>query len=257
MEFKERPRGRRICLKIFADYHTHTRYSHGKGTIKENVLAAREKGLRKIAITDHGSGHFLYGISEKDLKNMREEIERLNDKYDDIEVLLGIEANVISIDGRIDIGERIIPDLDILLIGYHFGALPASLKDGYHIHFKNFAGKWVKKYAMSAREINTNALIRAMERYPVNIITHPGAKADIDTAVLAREAALRGVALEINASHRFMTVDYVRIAREQGAKFVLSSDAHRPERVGEVSSALEIALEAGATAGDIINMEEE
>ena len=38
---------------ITADYHTHTNYSHGKGTPEENVLAAIEKGLRRIAISEH------------------------------------------------------------------------------------------------------------------------------------------------------------------------------------------------------------
>lgn len=243
-------------MRIFADYHTHTRFSHGKGTIEENVQAARKKGLREIAITDHGPGHFLYGVGKNALVKMREEVNRINDRCGDIDVLLGLEANVISIDGSIDVDESIISMLDILLVGYHFGALPGSARDGYHIHLKNFAGRWLKGLARSARELNTRALIKAIERYPVRIITHPGAKADIDTAAIADAAAHNGTALEINASHRFMTVDYVRIAKRHGAKFVLSSDAHSPEKVGEVSGALDIAIKAGISAGDIINAEE-
>lgn len=242
-----------MIVKIFADYHTHTLYSHGKGTIEENVQQAREKGLKRIAITDHGPGHLFYGITEKRLHAAREEIERLKGKYNDIDILLGVEANIVGIDGKIDIEERLIPGLDILLIGFHFGALPSSLKDGYHIHFKNFAGKFFKGVKLDAREINTRAVINAIERYPVDIVTHPGAKADIDTASLARAAARKGVALEINASHRYMTVDYVAVAKEQGVKFVLSSDAHRPEKVGEVGSAVDIALAAGLTEKDVIN----
>ena len=49
----------------FADYHTHTLYSHGKGTIQQNVEAAQRKGLKEIAITDHGPGHILYGVKRK------------------------------------------------------------------------------------------------------------------------------------------------------------------------------------------------
>ena len=41
-------------MKILADYHTHTIYSHGKGTIEDNVKVAISKGIETIGISDHG-----------------------------------------------------------------------------------------------------------------------------------------------------------------------------------------------------------
>ena len=38
-------------MQILADYHTHTKYSHGKGTIEENVLEAISKGIKTIGIS--------------------------------------------------------------------------------------------------------------------------------------------------------------------------------------------------------------
>lgn len=49
---------------ITADYHTHTNYSHGKGTPEENVLAAIEKGLRRIAISEHAGAHLFMACAE-------------------------------------------------------------------------------------------------------------------------------------------------------------------------------------------------
>ena len=63
-------------IKLVADYHTHTLYSHGKGTIIDNVLAAREKGLKAIAITDHGFNHLTFGVKKRKLKKMRQEIDK-------------------------------------------------------------------------------------------------------------------------------------------------------------------------------------
>ncbi len=241
-------------MEIFADYHTHTTYSHGRGTIEDNVLEARKKGLTEVAITDHGPGHFLFGVSRKGLLQMRYEVNRLQAKYRDIQVLLGVEANIISMDGELDVDKNIISMLDILLAGYHFGALPATFRDAYHIHIRNFLS-WGAD-AQKTRDNNTKALILAMQKYPISIITHPGAKADIDTKVLAKAAAKRGVALEINASHGYMTEEYAKIAKFEGAKFVLGSDAHSPERVGDVKAAIAIALRAGLTPGDIINVKD-
>ena len=50
--------------RMIWDIHTHTTYSHGKGTIEENVNAALALGLEEIAITDHGPGHLTYGIDK-------------------------------------------------------------------------------------------------------------------------------------------------------------------------------------------------
>ncbi len=66
-------------MRIFADYHTHTVYSHGKGTIEDNVKRAIEIGLEVIAITDHGPAHVFYGLRKRDFKKMREEIDKINE----------------------------------------------------------------------------------------------------------------------------------------------------------------------------------
>ena len=78
--------------RMIYDHHTHTVYSHGKGTIEDNVRVASEKGLSSIAITDHGPGHLTYGIKMEKLPEMRAKIDRLKSVYPDIEVLLGVEA---------------------------------------------------------------------------------------------------------------------------------------------------------------------
>ena len=57
------------------DIHTHTTYSHGKGSIEDNVKAGLARGLEKIAITDHGPGHLTYGIRKDAIPAMREDIQ--------------------------------------------------------------------------------------------------------------------------------------------------------------------------------------
>ena len=68
-------------MKYFmtGDFHTHTVHSHGEGTIRDNVLAARAKGLREIAITDHGPGNQENGISRASVPEMRRIVTALNE----------------------------------------------------------------------------------------------------------------------------------------------------------------------------------
>lgn len=240
-------------MKLFADYHTHTIYSHGKGTIRENVEEAVRKGLREIVISDHGPGHFTYGVKIKNIKKMREEIEELKKEYNNIEIKLGVEANLISCDGDIDVREEDIKLFDKLLVGYHNGAVPSKAGDFYRLFIRNWCSKILPHLRESNRRIITRAMISAINRYKVDIITHPGAKADIDTRELAKAAAKRGTALEINASHGFMTVEYVKIAMKEGALFAIDSDAHRPQDVGNFERGIQIALDAGLPASRIVN----
>ncbi len=243
-------------MKIFADYHTHTLYSHGKGTIKDNVDAAIKRGLREIAIADHGPRHFLYGIKLKDLDRMRKEIDEINRTNDRIKVKLGMEANIISVNGKIDVDEEVRSKLDILLAGYHFGAFPESITQSVKIHGWNLLSKQFTSMDKKARVINTQAVVEAIYNNKIDILTHPGAKANIDTKEVAKAAAARGTALEINSSHGHLTVEYIKVAMEEGAKFVISSDAHIPSAVGIVDSGIQRAVEAGLHTSQILNAEE-
>jgi putative hydrolase len=238
---------------ITADYHTHTRYSHGKGSILDNVEAARKKGLNQIAISDHGFNHIGIGMSLSDIKFMKEEIRSLNQRFPDIQILMGIEANLISMDGKIDIPEQYLKEFDLILMGFHKAAKPDSVKDGWQLFVRNGLDKLFPFSREKLRQTNTHAMIKAIERYPIRIITHPGAKIDIDSRELARAAAKMGTALEINASHGYMTVEYAKIALAEGATFVISSDAHVPERVGDFEKGIAIARAAGIPPHRIIN----
>ena len=89
-------------MKILADYHTHTIFTHGTGSIEDNVRVAVERGLKEIAITEHSFRHLAHGINRKKFFEIKAEIERLRAIYP-IKILLGLEANLISDKGDIDV----------------------------------------------------------------------------------------------------------------------------------------------------------
>lgn len=240
-------------MELFGDYHTHTIYSHGKGTIKENVEAAIKKGLKEIAITDHGPSHATYGIKRRNLAKMRYEIDRLNEQYKEINILLGVESNLIGLDGTIDVNEEDIRLIDKLLMGFHNGAVPKSIKDGNALYIKNYFSKLFNINKNACRKLNTEAYISALKRYKIDFVTHPGAKIDLDIRQLAKVAAQTGTALEINSSHGNLTVEYAKIALEENALFVINSDAHVPSNVGNFTKGIEIAQNAGIPKERIIN----
>ena len=108
-------------MVLFGDYHTHTKYSrknHGKGSVLENASAAQEKGLKQIAITDHGFGHWMFGLRHKDIPQLKDDI--LNAKeITGVDILLGIEANLTSANGDVDVVESDFEFLDIFSFCFH------------------------------------------------------------------------------------------------------------------------------------------
>ncbi len=241
-------------MMIQADLHTHTHFSDGKGTIEANVLAAREKGLKRVAITDHGPGHMGFGIKRHQLKEMRDIIDLLNKKYDDIDILLGMEANILNEAGDLDVDDDLLQYLDILLAGYHFGSSPRKLIKDVAFHSHNWFKNKSKTIYNKALEANTHAFINAMRRYNIDVITHPGAKGPLDIDAVAKVAEETGTALEISASrHAFLTTEDIIIAKKYNVVFTVNSDAHMPERIGEVEGGIERAIAAGVPLETLLN----
>lgn len=237
--------------KMIYDYHTHTTFSHGKGSIEDNVIVALEKGLEEIAITDHGPGHLTYGIKRNDIPIMREEINRLSKKYPDIKIYLGVEANIIDSGNYLDVYAHEFREFDMVLAGYHFG-----IKNGYtasNFAFRYGIGRTLKRRdALTVR--NTDMIIKAVETNDIKVLTHPGDKAPVDMRQIARACMLNNVLMEINTRHKHMNVDEIKIADREGARFIISSDAHTPEKVGDFMGGLERALEAGVSIDKIVNI---
>ncbi|QSX07812.1 PHP domain-containing protein [Alkalibacter rhizosphaerae] len=242
-------------MKITGDLHTHTTYSHGKGSMEDNVRQALELGLKKIAITDHGSGHLFYGVKKENWKRMRKEADDLQKKYPSIKIELGVEANIISTDGTIDVDKELFQLLDVVNVGYHYGVGVKKISDIFGFYILNLLAKGFPALRGKARRVNTKALLLAMDRYKIRMITHPGAKVPVDMAQIAQKAAKKKVLLEINAHHGHLTAKDVKIAMEYPVKFAINSDAHESRHVGMVEEGIKIAQEAGLDPKRIMNVE--
>lgn len=240
-------------IHVAGDFHNHTVFSHGKGSIEDNVLVALSKNIQVMAISDHGPGHMGFGIKKSRYFEMRRIIDELNVKYPQIEILLGLEANVMNVDGDLDVDQDMLEIADVLLAGYHFGSSPVKLFRDLSFHVSNIVSKKSAWHFRKAYKNNTKAVINAIKRYPLMAITHPGAKGPVDIAAIAAVAAENGTALEINNHHGHLTYDEILQAKSSGVKFIISSDAHVPKDIGVFDSAVERAIKAGLTDKDIIN----
>lgn len=221
-------------MKILTDLHVHTVASgHAYSTAEENIRAAAAKGLEMLAITDHGPG-MAGGTHEYYFGNLRV----LPRRFCGVEVLRGIEANVMDGEGTLDLKEMYLERLDIVLAGFH----PYCLTPG-------------------DRDWNTRAMIKALENPYVDIIVHPGnPQYAVHYDEVTRAAAALGKALEINNSSFSIRpgsaegcLKIAESALRNGCLLVAGSDAHFSLEVGEFPDALALIEKAGITEEQIMN----
>lgn len=243
-------------MRPFADYHTHTVHSHGTGTVEDNVLAALDRGLSAVGIADHGPSHIGIGIPELGtLSLIKAETEQYTRQLP-IKVLAGVEANIVDVDGTLDVPAQDLRRLDIRLAGLHWQVWPRSWKGaGMLLGNVLLRRRGTRAYRRRLRNINTKATVEAVRRFDLDILTHPGLQADIDTAELARACAARGTAMEVSAGHQYITPEYVRLCLREGSNLVLSSDAHQPAKVGDLEVAVRLVERAGAPVERIVNVQ--
>lgn len=240
---------------LFGDYHTHTKYSrhgHGKGTILENASVAMNKGLKQIAISDHGFNHMFYGVKRKDLPSVKEDI--LNAKeVTGVDILFGVEANLISQTGNIDIQESDFEYLDVLLMGHHRMIKMDSFKDFSKLSLDNMFGS---VYCPSKARLNRNttALLRALDKYPIDILTHLNYGFPTDTLAVAKLAKEKGTLIELNGKRINFTDKEIITMAEEGVNFIINSDAHSPERVGECNNAINTVFRLGIPLSQVVNI---
>lgn len=230
----------------------HTSFSGDARSELPDILAqARKMGLTEIAITDHGPSHLAYGIKKKNLFVLKDMIDKIQPEFPDIKIKMGIEANVLM-DGSLDISDDVLPILDWVNAGYHFGSRP--FRD-FRMHAQNLLSKLLPCLRKQACRTNTQAIIKAMENYRIDLLTHPGDKGPVEIVAIAETAYKRNVLLEINAWHKNLTVQQLRQIEHIPVKFAIGSDAHSPGRVGSVQPAIDRLKESGIDPKRVVNLE--
>ncbi len=243
-------------MGVLGDYHTHTRYSrhgHGKGSILDNARIAYQKGLRQIAITDHGFNQVTFGVRRTDIPQVKIDIEEAKEQYP-IDILLGVEANLISSQGDIDIVPEDYENLDLVALGFHKLVKGKSKKSTFSFVLKNLFCSLIHHTSKKQREINTNAYINAMRKYDIDILTHLNHDCVVDVEKVARVAKETNTLIELNGKRLGMSDEEILKCYNLGCKFVVGSDAHTPNKVGDCHLGLEAALRLRIPDTCIVNI---
>lgn len=224
-------------MRYLIDLHIHTNVNpHAYSTLEENIRSSQEKGMRVIAITNHGpalqdSPHWW------SLVNMRVIPEYVGD----LRVLKGVETNIIDENGNFDINQRIYDVMDIILCGLHT----------------------VEAYGDPSDIIkNTRAVINMIRSQKIDIMVHLGnPQFPLEYELVVQEAVKAGVAIEINNSSlknsrkgsRPNCKKILELCKKYEAMVSLGTDSHISYDIGEFKEAQLLIEEVGYPVESIIN----
>ena len=220
---------------LTSDYHTHTVFSHGKGSIMDNAVSAKEKGLLEIGISDHGFAHPAFGLRKSKMPKMRALCEQATAETG-VKVLLGIESNIIGTDGSVDLKPERYDYFDIFLAGIHKFVM-FKFRTWFTLAIPDLLNSTFKRTSVSKSLIkeNTKTFINVIKNNPVDVITHLNFCCYADPVEVAKVARDYGTYLELNSKKTHLTDEQLYEVAKTGVKFVVNSDAHAPSRVGEIS----------------------
>ncbi|HEX3739494.1 MAG TPA: DNA polymerase/3'-5' exonuclease PolX [Terriglobales bacterium] len=219
------------------DVHMHTIETDGRNTISEMAEAARERGYKYMAITDHSKNlAFANGLDDARALEHIKRIRATNDTIEGIKIFAGIEVDILA-DGSLDLSDSVLEQMDVVI---------ASV----HSHFNQSAEE------MTAR------LLQAIENPNVSIIGHPTGRIllrrdaypyDMDAVLEA--AARHKVAMELNAYPDRLDLSdrHLRMAKQRGVKIVINTDSHHTTHLEKMRYGVLQARRAWLTSGDVLN----
>jgi DNA polymerase (family 10) len=219
------------------DLHMHTIASDGRNTAEQMALAARDRGLEYIAITDHSASHgFGNHVTTEELWAQVARIRELNASLDGIEVLIGTESNI-GVDGAPDYPDDLLAELDWVIASVH------------------------TSFGMAEKDM-TARMVAAIEHPWIDAIGHPtGRKIEerppyaIDMEQVIAAAARTGTMLEINSApdRRDLHEVHARAARDAGVWILVDSDSHGVNTLPLTRWGIATARRAWLTAADVAN----
>ncbi|MBC1777637.1 DNA polymerase/3'-5' exonuclease PolX [Listeria booriae] len=222
---------------IKGDLHMHTTWSDGAYSLSEMVEACIAKGYEYMVITDHGQ--FLKvanGLTEERIRKQQEEIRALNAKYAEIEILSGIEMDILP-DGSLDFDDSLLQDLDFVIASIH------------------------SSFSQSEEEI-MKRLQTACENPYVHLIAHPTGRVigrrdgyNVNVEALIDLAAETGTALELNANPQRLdlTAKYLELAKERDVPIAINTDAHDTKHLDFMEIGVRAATKGWLAKENVLN----
>jgi DNA polymerase (family 10) len=222
---------------IRGDVHMHTVETDGKNTIEEMAEAARERGYKFMAITDHSKNlAFANGLDDKRALEHIARIRAASERVEGLRIFAGIEVDILA-DGSLDLSDDVLAQMDLVIASVHsqFNQEPAKM---------------------------TERLVKAISNPNTSILGHPTGRLllrrdayGFDMDEVLRTAAKHKVAMELNSYPDRLDLNdvHLRQAKRHGVKVVINTDSHHTSHLAKIRFGVLQARRAWLTKEDVLN----
>lgn len=220
---------------INGDIHMHTTASDGAFSLEEMTQANINKGYEFMIITDHSQSlKVANGLSKDRLLRQNEEIKKLNEQYDEIDIYSGIEMDILP-DGRLDYDDDVLAQLDYVIAAIHQS-------------FNQSQEEIMKRLENACR----NPYVRHIAHPTGRILgRRPGYEPDIDR--LCELAEETGTILEINASPSRLDLSADVVRKHPNVQLTINTDAHHTEHLEFMKYGVATAQKGFVTKSRVLN----
>jgi len=222
---------------IQGDVHMHTVETDGRNTIEEMAEAAKARGYKYMAITDHSKNlAFANGLDDKRAVAHIARIREAGKQIDGIIIFAGIEVDILA-DGDLDLSDDVLAQMDLVIASVHSVFNQDSAK-------------------------MTERLLKAIENPNTSIIGHPTGRILLrrdayafNMSAVLTAAAKHKVAMELNSYPDRLDLNdvHLRQAKQQGVKTVINTDSHHTSHMEKIRYGILQARRAWLTKGDVLN----
>ena len=219
---------------IQGDVHMHTVETDGKNTIEEMAEAAKERGYKYMAITDHSKNlAFANGLDDKRAVEHIARIHAAGKKIDGITIFAGIEVDILA-DGDLDLSDDVLAQMDLVIASVH----------------------------TVFNQDQTERLLKAVSNPNTSILGHPTGRMQLrrdaykfDMLAVLQAAAKNKVAMELNAYPDRLDLNdvHLRQTKQQGVKIVINTDSHHTSHMEKIRYGILQARRAWLTKDDVLN----
>ena len=219
------------------DVHMHTVETDGRNTIEEMAEAAKARGYKYMAITDHSKNlAFANGLDDKRAVEHIQRIREAAKKIDGITIFAGVEVDILA-EGDLDLSDDVLAQMDVVIASVH------------------------SVFNMEAAKM-TERLIKAIENPNVSLIGHPTGRIQLrrdsypfDMHAVLTAAAKHKVAMELNAypDRLDLNDNNLRQAKQHGVKIVINTDSHHTSHMEKIRYGVLQARRAWLTKDDVLN----